>query len=130
MDEFKNFYSFIERNHRRILWITLGVLFIVDIITTTIGLQKGGYEQTLFMIPFVENPILHLLIKIIAFIFILGVVEGAFNFINRIPFDEKFSLNKLCYFISYALLILGLLEFIWIFLKINVNNILFIISRS
>jgi hypothetical protein len=112
MDEFKNFFFFIKENHRRILWITLGLLFVVDIITTTIGLQKGGYEQTPFMIPFVENPMLHLFIKIIAFIIILGVVEGAFILINKISFDEKFSWNKLCYFIAYALIIFGLLDFI------------------
>ena len=55
---------------------------------------------------------LHLFIKIIAFIIILGVVEGAFILINKISFDEKFSWNKLCYFIAYALIIFGLLDFI------------------
>jgi len=130
VDELKKIYVFIERNHRRFLWITLGILFILDIITTTIGLNKGGYEQTEFMIPFVGNPLYHLIIKILAYALIFGILEGVFIAIQHIPFDEKFSWNKLCYYIAYSLLIIGLIGFIWIFLKINLDNISFILSRS
>ena len=130
MDELQNFYILIEKNHRRILWIILGLLFFLDIITTTIGLQKGGYEQTEFMIPFVQDPFLHFVIKFLAFLLVFGILEGVFILIQQIPFDEKYSLNKVCYYIAYTLVIIGIIGFIWIFLNINANNISFILSKS
>jgi len=108
MEETKEIYLFIERNHRRILWITLGILFVLDIITTTIGLQKGGFEQTEFMIPFVGDPVLHFVIKFFAYILIFGILEGVLIIIQQIPFEENFSWNKLCYYISYFFVIIGL----------------------
>jgi hypothetical protein len=58
--------------------VILGLLFSLDIITATIGLQKGGYEQTEFMIPFVHDPFLHFAIKFLAFLLVFGILEGIF----------------------------------------------------
>ena len=79
------------------------------------------------MIPFVENPFLHLFIKSIAYVLVFGVIEGAFILIDRITPEEKY---KMSYYISYSLLIFGLVYFIWIFLNANVNNLIFIASQS
>lgn len=127
--KFTYFFSFVKNYYRQILWMTLGVLFILDIITTAIGLQSGGQEKTSFMIPFVQNPFHHLIIKIIAFCIIWISIEPILNWLNKNVLEEKVPLNKFCYAVTYWIIILGLVYVIWLFLTINLNNIAFIISH-
>jgi hypothetical protein len=118
----------LKKYHRQFLWITLGLLFALDIVTSTIGLQKGGIEQNPFMIPFVENPLLHLLVKIIALVFVFILIEGSLKLVCKITSEQQSFWNKLSFQISYGLIILGLVYFNWLFLTIVINNIIFIYS--
>ena len=127
---FTYIFSFVKNYYRQILWITLGLLFILDIITTAIGLQIGGQEKTSFMIPFVQNPFHHLIIKIIAFCIIWTSIEPILNWLNNISLEEKMLFNKLCFAVTYWILILGLVYVIGLFFTINLNNITFIISHA
>ena len=43
----------------------LGLLFIGDIVSTEYILVRGGHEINQYMIPFVEDPFLHIAIKFI-----------------------------------------------------------------
>ena len=52
----------VKKYHRYLLLGTLGLLFILDIVTTTVALEQGNSEQNPFMIPLVQDPFLHLLI--------------------------------------------------------------------
>ena len=47
----------VKKYHRPILLGFLGLLFILDIVTTTVALQRGISEQNQFMIPFVQDPV-------------------------------------------------------------------------
>lgn len=121
--------SYIQNYHCQILWITLGLLFILDIITTTIGLQKGGYEQTHFMIPFVNDPNQHFLIKLIAFCIIYIPIDLFLKHLHKKIMDETSQLNKACYAITYSIIIVVLIWYILLLLSINIGNITFIISK-
>ncbi len=46
----------VKKYHRDILLGFLGLLFILDIVTTTVALQRGNSEQNPFMIPLVQAP--------------------------------------------------------------------------
>jgi hypothetical protein len=126
---FTKILSLIKNYHRQILWITLGLLFFLDIITTTIGLEKGGFEQTPFMIPFVNNPVLHVIVKFIAFFIAYRLIEPFLRNLNTNITEETSKFNKLCYAITYSVIILALIWLIGLYLSININNIVFIISR-
>ncbi len=80
------------------------------------------------MIPFIGNPLLHLLIKIIAFVFVFILIEGSLKFIYKITSEKQSFWNKLGFQISYGLIIVGLIYFNWLFLTIVINNIIFIYS--
>ena len=127
---YENTIIFLKDYHRLILWITLGVLFFFDVLTTAIGLQKGGFEQTLFMIPYVENPFHHLLLKILAFCIICIPIELFLKWLIKKSAKEEGTIEKYFYAISYWMIILALIYVIWLFFIINANNIAFIISRS
>ena len=43
----------------------LGLLFIGDIVSTEYILLQGGHEINQYMIPFVEDPFLHIAIKLL-----------------------------------------------------------------
>jgi hypothetical protein len=66
----------INNKFRYAFWIILLILFILDIITTKLGLDRGYYEQTPQMINIVPNVGLHVFIKIIAFALLLILLEG------------------------------------------------------
>ena len=69
--------TFVKKYHRHILWIVLGILFALDILTTSISIYLGNFEKNPFMVPFVTNPGLHGMVKIVAYLFLFVVVEGA-----------------------------------------------------
>jgi len=120
--------SFIGTYHRQILWAVLGFLFILDIITTSVGLGLGGKEHTEFMIPFVGNPIVHFIVKGTAFVICWIVIEASLSWIDKNRNLAVSKRDKICYSISYAMIIAGLLYFVILFLMINLNNLFFIFS--
>jgi hypothetical protein len=126
---FKKFLKFIKEFHRLIIWITLGVVFILDIFTTTIGLQKGGFEQTPFMISIVNDPILHSIVKILAFCIIFIPIDRFLNHLYVKISTEREKNNRFWYLFVYLVIILTLIWFIGLFLLIVLNNILFIITK-
>ena len=116
-------YIFIKKYHRHVLWIILGLLFALDILTTSIGLQLGNSEKNPFMIPFVTNPGLHGMVKIAAYVFLFIVVEGAVLFINernpeRTPFWIKLNFQTL-----YGVIIFVLASLVSLYVFVVVSNI-------
>jgi hypothetical protein len=109
-----NTTDFVKKYHRHFFWILIAILFVLDIITTTIGLQVGFYEQTLFMIPFVGNPILHVIIKLIAFVILFVVLEGLLKI---------FEFNSQAHLILDLFLTFALIYVCWLFLNIVIKNI-------
>jgi hypothetical protein len=119
-------YTIIKKYHRHVLWVLLGLLFGLDIITTSIDLHLGNFEKNPFMIPFVNNPFLHGIVKIIAYVILFVVVERAVIFIHerkpeKTPFWIKLNFQTL-----YGLIIFALIYLIWVYLYVVISNILLI----
>jgi len=116
-------YTLVKKYHRHILWLILGLLFGLDILTTSIGQQLGNSEINPFMIPFVTNPGLHGMVKITAYILLFIVVEGAVLFIDerkpeKTPFWIRLNFQTL-----YGLIIFTLMYLIWLYLYVVTSNI-------
>ena len=82
-DNVQTQFTIVKKYHRHILWLILGLLFALDILTTWIGLHLGNFEKNPFMTPFVTNPVLHGMVKILAYIFLFIVVERTVLFIQE-----------------------------------------------
>jgi len=54
----------------------LALLFVCDIITTTIDRMCGHHELNPIMIPYVANPLVHFIVKFIALSIIVGLIES------------------------------------------------------
>jgi hypothetical protein len=119
-------FTIVKKYHRHILWIIISVLFALDILTTTISLALGNFEKNPFMIPFVNNPVLHGMVKISAFIFLFVVVERAVMFINTRNPEKKPFWVKLNFQTLYALIIFTLVYIIWLYFYVVVSNLLII----
>jgi hypothetical protein len=122
-NEFQTPYSFVKKYHRHILWIILGLLFGLDILTTSIGLQMGNVEKNPYMIPFVSNPGFHGIVKIIAYVFLFVVVEGAVVFINERKPEKKPFWIKLNFQTLYGLIIFALMYLISVYVYVVASNI-------
>jgi uncharacterized membrane protein len=119
--------SFLKKYHRLIIWTILGFVFILDIITTTVGLQNGGYETNPVMKPFVGSMLQHSIIKIVAFVFVIIMVEYAIKYLKRRDEEKKSPLHDFYYKIFYILLIFALLYLI-LFYSITVFKNMIIIG--
>lgn len=113
----------VQKYHRHALWLILGLLFGLDIITTTFSLQLGHAEQNPFMIPFVENPLLHGMVKIIAYTILFVVIERAVIFIDEKRPEKKPFLIRLNFQVLYGIIIFSLVYLIWLYLYVVVSNI-------
>ena len=121
--EFQTQFTIVKKYHRHVLSLILGLLFALDIFTTTISLYLGNFEKNPLMIPFVNNPLLHGIVKIIAYIFLFVVIERAVIFIQeRKPEKTPFWI-KLTFQTLYGLIIFALIYLIWVYLYVVVNNI-------
>ena len=119
----------VKKYHRPILLGSLGLLFVLDIVTTTIALQRGNSEQNPFMIPLVQDPVLHLVIKVIAYIFLFVTVERAYHVLIRIESRKKrSSWERMFLQTIYALVILALLYLISFYVFIVAQNTMIISS--
>ena len=116
-------YTFIKKYHRYVLWVILGSLFALDIFTTSVSLHLGNFEKNPFMIPFVNSPVLHGFIKIIAYLFLFVVIEGAVIFIERKRPEHKSFWIKLNFQTLYFIIIFTMIFLIWAYLYVVVNNI-------
>jgi hypothetical protein len=116
-------YTFIKKYHRYVLWVILGSLFALDIFTTTVSLHLGNFEKNPLMVPFVNNPVLHGFIKIIAYLFLFVVIEGAVMFIERKRPETKQFWIKLNFQTLYFIIIFTMIFLIWAYLYVVVNNI-------
>jgi len=120
---------FVKKYHRQILLGALGLLFVLDIITTTIALAQGVSEQNPFMIPLVQNPVLHLAIKGAAYIFLFIAVERAYRILVRTESRKKRSFWEVMFLQTiYALVILTLVYLISFYLYVVAQNTLIISS--
>jgi len=113
----------VKKYHRHALWVILGLLFGLDIITTTFCLQLGNSEQNPFMIPFVNNPLLHGIVKIIAYVILFLVIERAVLFIEKQRLEKTPSLIRLNFRILYGVIIFVLVFLIWLYLHVIASNI-------
>ena len=119
----------VKKYHRPILLGFLGLLFILDIVTTTVALQRGISEQNQFMIPFVQDPVLHLAIKVIAYIFLFITVERAYHVLIRIESRKKrSSWERMFLQTIYALVILALVYLISFYVYVVAQNTMIISS--
>ena len=131
MSEIKDFgfqtqYTLVKKYHRHVLWLILGLLFALDILTTSMSLHLGNFEKNPFMVPFVNNPLLHGIVKMSAYIFLFFVIERAVVFIqDKRPENKPFWI-KLNFQTLYGLIIFVLIYLIWVYLYVVMSNILVI----
>ena len=123
---FQTQYTYVKKYHRHVLWVILGLLFALDIFTTSMSLQLGNFEKNPLMIPFVNNPLLHGIVKMIAYIFLFFVIERAVIFIEerkpeKTPFWIRLNFQTL-----YGLIIFVLIYLIWVYVYVVVSNIVII----
>lgn len=119
----------VKKYHRYLLLGTLGLLFILDIVTTTVALEQGNSEQNPFMIPLVQDPVLHLVIKGMIYIFLFVAVERAYHVLIRKESRKKRSSREIMYLQTiYALVILALVYLISFYLYVVAQNTLIISS--
>jgi hypothetical protein len=123
---FQTQYTYVKKYHRHVLWVILGLLFALDIFTTSMSLHLGNFEKNPLMIPFVNNPLLHGLVKMSAYIFLFFVIERAVIFIEerkpeKTPFWIRLNFQTL-----YGLIIFVLIYLIWVYVYVVVSNILII----
>ena len=115
--------TLVKKYHRHILWIILGILFALDILTTSISIHLGNFEKNPFMVPFAANPGLHGMVKIVVFLFLFVVIEGAVLFIvgkkpQKTPVWIRLNFQTL-----YALILFALIYLIWLYVYVVANNI-------
>ena len=123
---FQTQYTYVKKYHRHVLWVILGLLFALDIFTTSMSLQLGNFEKNPLMIPFVNNPLLHGIVKMIAYIFLFFVIERAVIFIEerkpeKTPFWIRLNFQTL-----YGLILFILIYLIWVYVYVVASNILII----
>ena len=115
--------SLVKKYHRHILWIILGFLFALDILTTSISIYLGNFEKNPFMVPFVTNPGVHGMVKIMAFLFLFFVVEGAVLFISKKQPEKTPLWIRLNFQTLYALILFALIYLIWLYVYVVANNL-------
>ena len=111
------------RYYRYALWLILAVLFALDIVTTSFSLQQGFFEKNPFMVPFADNPLLHGIVKIGAFIFLVIVIETAVRFIREKRWEKEPFWIRVNYVTLYGLILFALVWLIWIYFFVLINNI-------
>ena len=131
MSEIKDFgfqtqYTLVKKYHRHVLWLILGLLFSLDILTTSMSLHLGNFEKNPFMVPFVNNPLLHGIVKMSAYVFLFFVIERAVVFIQEKRPENKPFWIKLNFQTLYGLIIFVLIYLIWVYLYVVMSNILVI----
>jgi hypothetical protein len=124
--EFQTQFTIVKKYHRHVLWLILGLLFALDIFTTSMSLHLGNFEKNPFMIPFVNNPLLHGIVKMSAYIFLFFVIERAVLFIQERQPENKPFWIKLNFQTLYGLILFVLIYLIWVYVYVVVRNILII----
>ncbi len=119
-------YTLVLKYHRHVLWLILGFLFALDILTTSVSLHLGNFEKNPLMIPFAGNPALHGIVKIIAYIFLFFVIERAVIFIQEKRPETKPFWIKLNFQTLYGIIIFVLVYLIWVYLYVVMSNFLVI----
>ena len=123
---FRTQFTIVKKYHRHALWLILGLLFALDIFTTSLSLHLGNFEKNPLMTPFVSNPFLHGIVKILAYIFLFFVIEGAVIFIQEKKPEHTPFWIRLNFQTLYGLIIFVLIYLIWLYLYVVVSNILVI----
>ena len=113
----------VKRYHRHMLWVVLACLFALDIITTTVSLQLGYTEQNPWMIPFVDNPALHGIVKIGAFTLLFLAGQQAVTFIREERTKARPFWIYLNYLTLYGLILFLLFSLIWLYSFVLISNI-------
>jgi hypothetical protein len=108
--------------YRHCLFVILAFLFAVDIFTTTLSLQQGNSEKNPFMLPFVNNPLLHGIVKMSAYILLFIVVENAVLFIQEKQPEKKPFWIKLNFQVLYGVIIFVLIFLIWLYFFVLFSN--------
>jgi len=119
-------YTLVLKYHRHVLWLILGFLFALDILTTSVSLHLGNFEKNPLMVPIAGNPALHGIVKIIAYIFLFFVIERAVMFIQEKRPENKPFWIKLNFQTLYGIIIFVLVYLIWVYLYVVMSNFLVI----
>ncbi len=122
-NEIQAHITLVKKYHRHVLWLILGLLFALDIFTTSLSLHLGNFEKNPIMTPFVGNPVLHGIVKIMAYVLLFFVIEGAVMFIQEKKPESKPFWVKLNFQTLYGLIIFVLVYLIWLYLYVVVSNI-------
>jgi hypothetical protein len=90
------------------------------------SLHLGNFEKNPFMVPFVNNPLLHGIVKMSAYIFLFFVIERAVMFIQEKRPENKPFWIKLNFQTLYGIIIFVLVYLIWVYLYVVMSNIVVI----
>jgi hypothetical protein len=90
------------------------------------SLHLGNFEKNPFMIPFVNNPLVHGIVKMSAYIFLFFVIERAVLFIQERQPENKPFWIKLNFQTLYGIIVFVLVYLIWVYLYVVMRNILVI----
>jgi hypothetical protein len=121
-DQIHLIYAVVKKYHRHALWLFLGILFGLDIITTSISLHEGYSEENPLMMPFAQNPLFHGIVKIIVYIILFIVLEKAVIFIHERRPEKAPFLTRLNFELLYGIIIFILVYLIWLYLHVVINN--------
>jgi hypothetical protein len=94
------------------LYVSLGILFILDFRTTEIGVNQGLRETNWILANFVNNSILHFSIKILFCLVLIGWLE--YNLIRDVK-TGKCENGK--YFLFILCLVCVIVFFMWVVLQ-------------
>jgi hypothetical protein len=122
MHELETQLAILKEYYRHCLFVILAFLFALDIFTTTISLQQGNAEKNPFMLPFVNNPLLHGIVKMSAYILLFIVIEKAVLFIQEKQSEEKPFWIKLNFQVLYGMILFVLIFLIWLYFYVLMNN--------
>jgi hypothetical protein len=75
----------------------LGILLVLDILTTTIILGSGGMEYNPFMTVIIQNPLVHFLVKVSLLVLVLVVARKSESVLKNS--GEILTLVLICLYI-------------------------------
>lgn len=110
----------IRRYHRPFLWALLALLFVMDIITTTIGVKAGGVELNPHMAAIATDPIAQLISKLNAFALIMCIIEAYILVLKKIRLKPK---SELGYRIGYSTVILTMCGITMFYTVVVISNL-------
>jgi hypothetical protein len=102
------------------LWIVIGILFILDIFTTSVGVKAGATEVNPVMVNIAKYPIAHIIIKLNAYAVLMCSVEIFAILLKHLHLTSG---NHVVYYIWYGSLVLSLVWVVIFYSAVVYSNI-------